>query len=193
MSAVTDRNEDPRIARTRAAVVEATIELIHSDGVEAVTFQSVARRAGVGRATVYRHWATTDELIFEALAEIVSTWEFSGPGRLRETIVSEIDRRRAELNQQVVRIAFNAICSRAPHDDAAAKLRDRLVGSIATSLRASIEAGEARGELRPGLDADVLTAEVFGAMTWRSFIMGRNVTRKFIEDVVDKALAGWEI
>ena len=193
MASVTDRSEDPRIARTRAAVVDATIELIHEEGLEAVTFQTVARRARVGRATLYRHWSGPDELIFEALAEIVSTWEFSGPGRLREMMITEIDRRRAELNQPVVRIAFNAICSRAPRDAAAARLRDRLVGSIAGSLRSSIAAGEARGELRPGLDADVLTAEVFGAMTWRSFVMGRNVTRKFIESVVDKALDGWEL
>lgn len=185
--------EDPRIARTRTAVIDATVELIHREGLEAVTFQTVARGAGVGRATLYRHWAGPDELIFDALAEIVSAWEFAGPGRLREQLVREIESRRAELNQPVVRIAFNAICARAPHDPAAARLRDRLVGSIAAGVRRSIEAGVDRGELRPGLDAEVVTAEVFGAMTWQSFVMGRDVTRKFIERIVDHALAGWEL
>jgi AcrR family transcriptional regulator len=183
---------DPRIVRTRAAVVEATIDLIHEEGLEAVTFQAVARRAGVGRATLYRHWESTDELIFEALAEIVSAWEFAGPGRLRDALVDEIDRRRPELNQPVVRIAFMAICSRAARDTTAAVLRDRLVGSIAGGIRASIAAGVERGELRPGLDAEILTAEVFGAMVWRSFVMGRPVTRRFVEQVVDESLTGWE-
>ncbi|MHB8695058.1 MAG: TetR/AcrR family transcriptional regulator [Solirubrobacteraceae bacterium] len=192
MASVAERSEDPRIVRTRSAVVEATIELIHDEGLEAVTFQTVARRAGVGRATLYRHWSGPDELIFEALAEIVSAWEFSGPGRLRDALVSEIDRRRAELNQPVVRIAFNSICARAARDPSAARMRDRLVGSIAGGLKASIVAGTARGELEPGLDAELLTAEVFGAMVWRSFVMGRDVTRGFIEQVVDRALEGWE-
>lgn len=186
-------DEDPRITRTRTAVLEATIDLIHSDGPEAVTFQEVARRAGVGRATLYRHWPNPDELIFEALAEIVSEWEFSGPGRLRDALVSEIDGRRSELNQPLVRIAFNAVLSRAPRDPAAAKMRDRLVGSIVKSLRPSIAAGVERGELRPGLDAEILAAQVMGAMVWRSFVMGRNVTRDYVERVVDESLHGWEL
>lgn len=191
-STAVERSEDPRITRTRAAVLEATRELIHREGTGAVTFQEVARRARVSRATLYRHWPHPDELIFEALAEIVSEWEFTGPGRLRDQLIAEIDRRRRELNQPLVRMAFNAVLSRAPRDPSAARLRDRLVGSMAGSVRKSIEAGVARGELKPGLDAEVLTAQVMGAMAWRSFVMGRNVTREFIERVVAAALDGWE-
>jgi AcrR family transcriptional regulator len=183
---------DPRVARTRSAVLEATIGLIAQDGLEAVTFQTVARASGIGRATLYRHWATPDDLVFAALAEIVSSWELSEPGRLRDALIAEIDSRRAELNQPLVRIAFNAVLSRAARDPAAAELRDRLVGSIARGVRKKIDAGVARGELRPGLDAEVLTAQVFGAMIWRSFVMGHTVNRKFIERVVDEALTGWE-
>lgn len=185
--------EDPRIARTRSTVLAATIELIADDGPEAVTFQRVAQRARVSRATMYRHWPGAEELVFEALAEIVSAWEFSGPGRLRDELIAEMDRRRAELNQPLVRTAFNTVIARAPRDPAAAELRDRLVGSIASGLRASIAAGEERGELRPGLDAEVLTAELMGAMVWRSFVMGENVTLSFIERVVAEALSGWEL
>jgi hypothetical protein len=87
-------------------------------------------------------------------------------------------------------MAFNAVISRAPRDLAAAKLRYRLVGSIAGSLRESIKAGVARGELEPGLDAEVLTAQVMGATVWRSFVMGRNVNRDFVERVVGEALRG---
>jgi AcrR family transcriptional regulator len=184
--------EDPRVVRTRAAALEATRELIAEAGPSAVTFQTVAQRAGMSRATLYRHWPHPDELVFQALAEIVSAWEFSGPGRLSEELIAEINRRRSELNQPLVRMAFNGVLSRAPHDPAAAELRDRLVGSIEASLRKSILAAEKRGELRPGLDAAVLTAEVMGAMVWRSFVMGENVTKPFIEKVVHKTLDGWE-
>lgn len=185
--------EDPRIARTREVVLRATVELIASDGPDAVTFQELSRRTRVSRATLYRHWRHADELIFDALADIVSAWDFAGPGPLRDALVREIDGRRRELNQPVVRMAFNAVLSRAPCDPAAAALRDRLVGSIAAGLATRIEAGVDRGELRPGLDAEVLTAQVIGAMVWRSFVMGRDVTRDFIARVVDEALAGWEI
>src|ERR1700752_1057406 len=90
--------QDPRVVRTRAAARETTIELISEGGPEAVTFQAVAKRAGMSRATLYRHWPPPAEAVFEALAEIVSAWEFSGPGRLGDEMIAEINRRRTELN-----------------------------------------------------------------------------------------------
>lgn len=185
--------QDPRIARTRAAVLEATIEVIAEEGAGAVTFQAVAKRARVSRATLYRHWPHPEELVFEALAEIVSAWEFSGPGRLGDELIAEMDERRSELNKPLVRIAFNTVIARAPRDPEAAKLRDRLVGSIAGGLRKSIAAGVDRGELRPGLDAEVLTAQVMGPMVWRSFVLGKDVTRPYIRKIVREALEPWEL
>ena len=190
---MTDTGQDPRVVRTRAAAREATIELISEGGPEAVTFQSVAKRAGMSRATLYRHWPHPEELVFEALAEIVSAWEFTGPGRLGDEVIAEINRRRTELNNPLVRMAFSAVVSRAARDPEAAKLRDRLVGSIESSLQRSIAAGVERGELRPGLDAEVLTGQVMGAMVWRSFVMGRDVTKSFVEKVVREALRDWEL
>ena len=193
MSAATTVSEDPRIARTRAAVLAATIELIAEEGAGAVTFQTVARRARVSRATLYRHWPRPEELVFEALADIVSAWEFSGPGQLGDELIAELDRRRSELNNPLVRIAFNTVITRAPREPAAAELRDRLVGSIAGGLRTSIADRVKRGELKPGLDAEVLTAQVMGPMVWRSFVMGEDVTRPFIREVVREALGPWEL
>src|SRR5581483_7919249 len=79
--------DDPRVQRTRAAVLRATIELMAEGGPEAITHQVVARRAGVGRATLYRHWPSAEELVFAALAEIVSGWTFSSSGDLARAIV----------------------------------------------------------------------------------------------------------
>lgn len=45
---------------TRQRIVEATIELHESQGGDATTVSAIARRAGVGRVTVYRHFP--DEL-----------------------------------------------------------------------------------------------------------------------------------
>lgn len=45
---------------TRQRIVEATIELHESQGGDATTISAIARRAGVGRVTVYRHFP--DEL-----------------------------------------------------------------------------------------------------------------------------------
>jgi AcrR family transcriptional regulator len=54
---------DPRIARTHAAVMTAATELLAEGGAEAMTIDAVVARSGVAKSTLYRHWATRDDLV----------------------------------------------------------------------------------------------------------------------------------
>ncbi len=65
MRDVTPRRADAR--RNRERVLEAAGEPFAEHGLDA-QMPDVARRAGVGVGTVYRHFATKDALV-EALAE----------------------------------------------------------------------------------------------------------------------------
>lgn len=57
------------VARNRRLLVEAAIESFHELGWE-VPLDTVARRAGVGNATLYRHFPTREDLYEAACAEI---------------------------------------------------------------------------------------------------------------------------
>jgi len=57
-------------AERRKAVIEAARSLARDGGYAAVTMQAVADRSGVGRATLYRYFASKDHL----LAEVVVAW-----------------------------------------------------------------------------------------------------------------------
>lgn len=54
---------DPRVAKTHAAVMAAATELLVEGGPEALTVDGVVARSGVAKSTVYRHWATRDDLV----------------------------------------------------------------------------------------------------------------------------------
>ncbi|MFB6990888.1 TetR/AcrR family transcriptional regulator [Streptomyces sp. NPDC056304] len=56
-----------RTARTRAAVLEATIDQLTEAGYAGLSVDAVARRAGVHKATLYRRWGTADGLLLDAL------------------------------------------------------------------------------------------------------------------------------
>jgi AcrR family transcriptional regulator len=67
-------------ALRRSAVIEAARALARGGGYAAVTMQGVAERSGVGRATLYRYFASKDHL----LAEVVLAWGAELTGALRE-------------------------------------------------------------------------------------------------------------
>lgn len=56
---------DPRISRTQQAVVEAATDLLVEGGPIALTVDGVVARSGVAKSTIYRHWATRDDLVVE--------------------------------------------------------------------------------------------------------------------------------
>ena len=64
------RRLSPEQAARRGAVVGAARALAREGGYAAVTMQSVAERSGVGRATLYRYFASKDHL----LAEVALAW-----------------------------------------------------------------------------------------------------------------------
>lgn len=63
----------PRARRTRAALLDATRELIEEQGFTAVTMAAVAERAGVTRRSLYLHFASRAELIAALFDHVVET------------------------------------------------------------------------------------------------------------------------
>jgi len=71
----------------RQAIIDAAIELVNEQGVEAMTLREAARRAGVSSGAPFRHFANKRELVL-ALAE-------QGMTRLRQAIEAALAGRDA--------------------------------------------------------------------------------------------------
>ncbi|HEY3485891.1 MAG TPA: helix-turn-helix domain-containing protein, partial [Ilumatobacteraceae bacterium] len=63
---------DPRVERSRRVIMEATLDELGEVGYGALSIESVARRAGVGKATVYRHWDGKLDLVTDSLVTLKS-------------------------------------------------------------------------------------------------------------------------
>ncbi len=54
-------------------MLEATADLLVTDGLEGVDLTEVARRSGVSKSTVYRRWGTVSALVTDLLADMADT------------------------------------------------------------------------------------------------------------------------
>lgn len=57
----------PRAPETDEVILRAALELFVERGVEGASIEAIARRAGVGKLTVYRRWGAKEELIAAAI------------------------------------------------------------------------------------------------------------------------------
>ena len=67
MSEASASDLDPRVERSRRVICEAAVAELAEVGYGAMSIESIAKRAGVGKATVYRHWNGKLDLIASAL------------------------------------------------------------------------------------------------------------------------------
>src|ERR1700754_2622678 len=67
----------PRSAKAHAAILKAAASLLLEHGLDAVSMDAVAARAGVSKATIYRWWPTKESLALDAL---YTEWSAVQPG-----------------------------------------------------------------------------------------------------------------
>jgi AcrR family transcriptional regulator len=150
----TDQTRKPRAdaVRNRERVLEAAKVVFNAGGPEA-SLEAVAKRAGVGIGTLYRHFPTREDL-FEA----VYRREVEQLSELAEQLKNAkdpVDALRRWLRSNVEFVATKKGMSAAlaltfqSSSDLAAYSMDRLTKAIGSLLDRAVAAGEMRGDVSP--------------------------------------------
>jgi AcrR family transcriptional regulator len=138
--------------RNRERVLEAAKAVFNAGGPDA-SLEAVARRAGVGIGTLYRHFPTR-----EALFEAVYRREVEQLGELAEQLKSEaspVDALRRWLRSNVEFVAtkkgMSAALALAVHGSSElyAYTFDRLTKAVGALLDRAVAAGEIRSDIGP--------------------------------------------
>ena len=137
---LTPRRTDAR--RNRQAILSVATEAF-GEGSAAVSLEEIARRAGLGRATVYRHFPDRQALGAAVAAEQLSLLRQivadSGPGSFRELL-------QAVLCSQVSHRPLVHLMRELPEPD-----RRRLAASLIAVLAGPFRRAQAEGGLRADL------------------------------------------
>src|SRR5215510_3662070 len=110
----TNRNPGPRAERSKQAILDATRELLGTDGdVRSLTVEAVAARSGVAKTTIYRRWRDKWELALDAVM-IDMLPGFADPvdvGDTRKELVTFIDGAVKPLSASPMGPAMQALAS----------------------------------------------------------------------------------
>lgn len=182
---------DPRVDRTRRAVMDAVGSLIANEGIDSVSHQRVAEVSGVGRATLYRHWPTPADLLYDTLAEAEQPLLRPRDEPLFQWLRSELRHAASEMCSPTAIQFVSVLISRADHDASAAELRRRVIDQNVMNLAIMVARPRARGEISGDPDPRDLYSQLLGPLLMRIVIEGRPASDRFVEQVIDAATAGW--
>ncbi|QGG93938.1 TetR/AcrR family transcriptional regulator [Actinomarinicola tropica] len=178
---------DPRIARSRAAVLGATVDLLLEGGIHDVSVDAIAERAGVSKATIYRHWETRQAIIIEALDHMKARHEVPDTGLLRDDLVAMLGQLVAHVASPAASV-FASLVGAAEHDPELADMRQAFARARSEPMRGLIVRGIERGELPADVDVEVLLASLVGPIFYLRLARGEAVPGHWPADIVDAVL-----
>jgi AcrR family transcriptional regulator len=145
--------------------LHATLELLAQDGLEGLSMDAVAARAGVGKATIYRRWASRAQLVAAALRSVASDLQVPDTGSVRDDLIATLQLfQQATLRSLPESLRPRLIALTLTNPDLLAIFRANVFAPRRAALLQVLERGKARGELRAGLDVELAFTMIHGPM-----------------------------
>jgi len=153
----------PRSVQADRAIVAAVLEEVIAVGIDGLSIEQVAARAGVAKATIYRRWPNKEALLLDAVTGVEVELPTVAGTSARDDLVLLVDsmtRRIADAVQPGESMASRLypcmIAEGVRHPEIAAKYKQIVVEQRREAVRAVIRRGVANGELRSDLDVETM-------------------------------------
>lgn len=179
----------PRDPACDAAILQAALELFAEDGYDALSIEGVAARAGVGKATVYRRYASKAALVVEAMRCGLDIEErLPDTGDLRADLTVMLEALRAALSGPHARLLITLFAERARNPELDAEFAEAVIGKKREHLRHLVCAAIERGELPQDTDVEI-AAEAGPALLWHHALNNLPLDPDLVHRVVGLVLA----
>ena len=181
----------PRDPEADRAILQATLKLLTDQGYAGMSVERVASEAGVGKTTIYRRYASKEELVSAAVGALRDDL---GPppntGNTRTDIVEMIVRAQVALESGP---GFAMIGTLLVEERRSPELfesfRERVIRPRRDEAVMVLQRGVDRGEVRADVDLEVAVHAMVGAMFARH-ILGTPESRERVEQTVDTIWSG---
>ena len=177
-----------RSRRAEAAILESTLALLGEVGFSGLTMDGIAARAGVGKATIYRHWPSKAHVVVDAFRTHIPRLEAPDTGDLRDDLLAVMRHLAEGLSRSALSRILPSLVEAAEQDPDLRRLFAEFTTERRAVLRRILEQAASRGELRPDLDFEVAMDFLVGPIFTRRLITRKPLNRRFADQVVDLAL-----
>jgi len=186
----------PRGADATASILRAALELGEKAGFDALTVEGIADRTGVAKTTIYRRWPNVSAIVMDAfLSEVTRAAPIREKTTARESFATSMKLLVRAYRGQQGKI-MRPLLGRAQVDDRLREaIKTRWVEPRRQIAREIIRRGMANGELRPGLDPDVVLDALYGPIYHRLLVPygDAGISNAYVDEVIDTVFGGLEL
>lgn len=178
----------PRSESSRRSILEATRRLLTHVSVQKLSIEAIARKAGVGKTTIYRWWPNKSAVVMEAIFSQPAFHNIMPtPRNAVEGVSAQIEKLARQLNGKNGRTVAEIIGEAQPDAESLQIFIDTFLQDRYNSLSSYIEGGKQTGEFDANIDTDSAIDIILGPIFFR-LISGQELDEGFIGDMTQMLL-----
>ena len=177
--------------RVTTSITSAFFAELAEVGYGRLTVDSIVKRAGVGKAAVYRRWPTKEAMAIDLITNItLQADEPPDTGSFRGDVLALTMQLTTVFRHPLATHIIPAVAAESGRDrDLQMLLRDLVEGPRRTSYAVLLERGIARGEIPADCDIDLALDLLIGPLYWRLLVRRKSLDPPATERLTNAVIA----
>ena len=180
---------DSRVRRSRSRVLTTAFDLLSESGVGGFTIDEVARRSGVAKTTIYRHWPSREALVIDAASRISAEQEVPDTGSLEDDVTAILVNLGHLLSTARWSSVVPSIVDVAERDPEFAGVHGKIQRGHAAPLREVLERAAGRGLISASADPSSMVSALIGPLYYRRWFSREPIDDQFVKTIVRNVLS----
>ncbi|SEM63330.1 DNA-binding transcriptional regulator, AcrR family [Streptacidiphilus jiangxiensis] len=166
-------------------VLDAVLQLVTEQGMDAVTMDAVAARAGVSKPAMYRRWPTKQDLVLAAAESRIGAVDIPDLGDFRAELRALLESRMRRYREPGTDRLLAELIGAAAKAQGARGAYATYTARVTDQTRAILERGIERGDVRADLDVPTAVTLVASPPVFR--LVGEQLPpdQRFVDELVD--------
>lgn len=176
----------PRSAKSQEAIIRATNELLNEKDGAGLTIEAIAKRAGVGKPTIYRWWPSLADVVLEVLLHQADKQIGVPPFQSLKETLGQFLRQSMKTIADGAGVHLRFLMAHAQQNEAfRERFRENFTAKRRAVLKSLLLQAVERGEIGSGQNLDLLVDLVFGAMWFRLLTGHDSMDESFADELTE--------
>ena len=181
----------PRSEESEEAILAATIQLLSEKPLRDISMEEIARKAGVGKATIYKWWPSKAYVALDAfLKKINRMVPMPDTGSVRRDILEQLRSQMAFFKSPAGRILGQFVAECQSDKEFASLFRKRFLKPRREAAGVIFDRGVDRGEIDQNLNRELVLDLIYGSAIYRMIVGHAPIESKLADEIASILFCG---
>jgi AcrR family transcriptional regulator len=182
-------NGRPRSEKSMQAILDTTNKMLLMTSVRDVSIESVAKKAGVGKTTIYRWWPNKVALVLDAISGPMNSLPapVSG-GNPKDLLEKQLERFSRICRGRGGKVIAEVYAESQGDAETQALFFQKFMVQHEEILASILEQGKASGDFRANLDTALTVDMIYGAFFYQLMSNPEPLNQNFANSIIMEAL-----